>query len=111
MARDEYNEAAEHRDRVEALKMGETDVQINFDAPAVLRKWPTIKNERISPADGGRPYSMYQGTLDDCIRQFMAKSVSQRHLYEIYTTPQGELISAVLSAEQIVELTRLRDFL
>jgi hypothetical protein len=29
--------------------MGETDVQINFDAPAVLRKWPSIKNERITP--------------------------------------------------------------
>ncbi len=91
--------------------MEETNVQINFDAPAVLRKWPTIKNERISPADGGRPYSMYQGTLDDCIRQFMAKPANQRHLYEIHTSQQGELISAVLSAGQIVELARLRDFL
>ena len=91
--------------------MGETDVQINFDAPAVLRKWPSIKNERISAADGGRPYSIVDGTLDGCIRQFMAKPVSQRHLYEIRTTPQGELISAVLSAEQTVELARLRDFL
>jgi hypothetical protein len=91
--------------------MDETNVQINFDAPAVLRKWPSIKNERISAADGGRPYSILDGSLDDCIRQFMAKPVSQRHLYEIHTTPQGELISGVLSAEQIVELARLRDFL
>ena len=91
--------------------MEETSVQINFDAPAVLRKWPTIKNELISPADGGRPYSMYQGTLDDCIRQFMAKPANQRHLYEIHTSQQGELISAVLSAGQIVKLARLRDFL
>jgi hypothetical protein len=30
---------------------------------------------------------------------------------EIHTTPQGELIAAVLSAEQIIELARLRDFL
>ena len=30
---------------------------------------------------------------------------------EIHTTPQGEIISSVLSAEQIVELARLRDFL
>jgi hypothetical protein len=37
--------------------------------------------------------------------------VSQRHLYEIHTTSQGELISGVLSAEQIVEFARLRDFL
>ena len=84
---------------------------INFDAPASLRKWPSIKNERISAADGGRPYSIVDGTLDDCIRQFMAKPESQRHLYEVQTAPQGELISATLSAEQIVELARLRDFL
>ena len=81
------------------------ETQINFDAPAVLRKWPSIKNERISAADGGRPCSIFDGTLDDCIRQ------SQRHLYEINTSQQGELISAVLSAGQIVELARLRDFL
>jgi hypothetical protein len=41
----------------------------------------------------------------------MAKPASQRHLYEIHTSQQGELISAVLSAEQIVEVARLRDFL
>jgi hypothetical protein len=69
------------------------------------------QNARISPADGGRPYSIYEGTLDDCIRQFMAKPASQRHLYEIHTAPQQKLVSAVLSAEQIVELGRLRDFL
>ena len=111
MARDEHNEAAEHHDKVETLKMDETNVQINFDAPAVLRKWPSIKNERISAADGARPYSILEGSLDDCIRQFMAKPASQRHLYEIHTAPQGGIISGVLSAEQIVELARLRDFL
>ena len=91
--------------------MAETHVQINFDAPAVLRKWPSIKNERVSAADGGRPYLIVDGTLDDCIRQFMAKPVSQHHLYEIHTTPQQPLISLVLSVEQIIELARLREFL
>jgi hypothetical protein len=90
--------------------MDDTNVQINFDARATLRKWPSLKNERISAADGGRPYSIFEGTPDDCVRQFMAKSASQRHLYEIHTSQQGELISAV-SAGQIVELARLRDFL
>ena len=82
--------------------MDEPNVQINFDAPAVLRKWPSIKNERVSVADGGRPYLIVEGTLDDCVRQFMAKPVSQSHLYEIHTAPQGELISAVLSAKHIL---------
>ena len=91
--------------------MDKTDVHINFDAPATLRKWPSINNERVSAADGGRPYLIVDGTLDDCIRQFMAKPVSQHHLYEIHTAPQQPLVSVVLSVEQIIELARLREFL
>ena len=83
--------------------------QINFDAPATLRKWPSIKNERASNALG--TYLVVEGTLDDCIRQFMAKSASQHHLYEIHTAPQGELVTAVLTAKLILEIARLRDFL
>ena len=64
---------------------------INFDAPATLRKWPSIKNDRVSASDGGRPYLIVDGTLDDCIRHFMTKPARQHHLYEIQTAPQGEL--------------------
>jgi hypothetical protein len=81
---------------------------IDFDASAILRKWPSIRNERVS---NSRPYLVSEGTLDDCIRQFMAKPISQHHLYEIHTDPQGELVSAVLSARHIVEIARWRDFL
>jgi hypothetical protein len=58
---------------------------------------------------GGRQYLVVDGTLDDYIQQFLTKPVSQHHLYEIHTEPQGELVSAVLSAEHIVEIARLRD--
>ena len=54
---------------------------------------------------------VFDGTLDECIQQFMSKPASQYHLYEIHTDPQAELVATVLSAEQIVELARLRDFL
>jgi hypothetical protein len=56
-------------------------------------------------------YVVADGSLDECIRQFMSKAASQHHLHEIHTAPQGELITAVLSAEHIFELARLRDFL
>jgi hypothetical protein len=91
--------------------MDETNVQIDFAAPAVLRKWPSLNNERVSASLGARPYLIAEGTLDECIRQFMSKPALQHHLYEIHTAPQQTLVSAVLSAEQIVELARLRDFL
>jgi hypothetical protein len=87
------------------------DTKIKFDVPAVLRKWPSLKGERVSASLGARPYIVFDGTLDECIQQFMSKPVSQHHLYEIHTAPQSELITAVLSLEQIIELARLRDFL
>jgi hypothetical protein len=82
---------------------------INFDAPAVLRKWPSLHNERRTEGTG--PYLVVDGTLDECIREFMARPTSLRHLYEIHTAPQPPLVGAVLSREHIVELARLRDFL
>jgi hypothetical protein len=36
---------------------------IDFNAPATLRKWSSIRNERASTADG--PYLIVDGTLDD----------------------------------------------
>jgi hypothetical protein len=91
--------------------MSSTGVHIDFNAPATLRKWPSLNSERISASLGARPYLVVEGTLDECIRQFLAKPANQRHLYEIHTAPQTELVSAVLSAEHIVAIARLRDFL
>ena len=91
--------------------MSGTGVHIDFSAPAILRKWPSLHNERVSASLGARPYLVVDGTLDECIRQFLAKPAKHRHLYEIHTAPQTDLVSAVLSAEHIVEIARLRDFL
>jgi hypothetical protein len=72
-------------------------------------KWPSLRNERRTEGTG--PYLLVNATLDECIREFMAKPMASRHLYEIHTAPQPPLVSAVLSGEHIVELARLRDFL
>ncbi len=91
--------------------MPDSEVQINFDVPATLRKWPSVNNERVSASLGARPYLIIDGTLDECIRKFMSQPISQRHLYEIHTAPQSDLVSSVLSGDHIVELARLLDFL
>jgi hypothetical protein len=83
-------------------------VHVNFDAPAILRKWPSLHNERRTGTD---PYLLVDATLDECIREFMAKPASTRHLYELHTSPQPPLVSALLSGEIVAELARLRDFL
>jgi hypothetical protein len=86
------------------------NAEINFDAPATLRKWPSVNNERVSASLGARPL-IIESTLDECVRKFMAIPARQHHLYEIHTAAQSDLVSAVLSAAHIAELARLRDFL
>ena len=71
--------------------MPDKEVPINFDAPATLRKWPSLNNERISASLGARPYLIIDGTLDQCIQKFMAMPLGQHHLYEIHTAAQSDL--------------------
>jgi hypothetical protein len=70
----------------------------------------SINRQRVTDFKA-QPYLIVDGTLDDCIRQFMSKPATQHHLYEIHTAAQQTLVSAVFSAEQIIELARLREFL
>src|ERR1700722_21010243 len=88
-----------------------SDTRVDFSASAILRKWPSVNKERVSASLGARPYMIIEGTLDECIQQFMQRPEAQRHLYEIHTAPQSDLVSAVLSTDQVAKLARLRDFL
>ena len=68
----------------------DTDPHINFDAPASLRKWPSLNNER-RPAPN--PYLIFDGTLDQCIREFMARPAAGKAPVRdphFATTPVGE---------------------
>jgi hypothetical protein len=87
-----------------------SDTKIDFSAPATLRKWPSLNKERVSASLGARPYMISEGTLDECIQQFMQLREAQRHLYEIHTASQSDVVDAILSTDHIVELARLRDF-
>jgi hypothetical protein len=59
--------------------MPDIKVKLDFNAPAALRKWPSLSNQRVSEL-GARPYLVLDGTLDECIRQFLTKPASQHHL-------------------------------
>jgi hypothetical protein len=83
--------------------------RIDFSAAAALKKWPSIEDERTRVSLF--PYLVIDGTLDACIRGFLAKPTSRRHLYEIHTAPQTPIITAILFADQITEIARLREFL
>ena len=86
-----------------------SESQIDFSSPAELRKWPSVNKQRVSASLGARPYMIGEGgTLDECIKQFMRQPEAQRHLNEIHTAPQSDLVGAILSTEHVVELARLR---
>lgn len=87
------------------------DSEIDFSATATLRKWPSVGRQRNPSSQYNSPYLVHQGTLDECMREFMLKDAAYRHLYEIHTKPQPPLVTEVLQCDQIVELSRLRDFL
>ena len=88
-------------------RLAANEAHVNFDARAVLRKWPSLGNQRRTEGTG--PYLLVDGTLDECLREFMAKPSSMRHLYEIHAEPP--LVAAVLPEGLVAELARLRDFL
>ena len=88
--------------------MSSTENSIDYDAPAILRKWPSLNNER---RDGTNTYTVVDGTLKECIHAYMARPERARHLYEIHTAPQSPLVLAAFSGEIIAELARLREFL
>ena len=84
---------------------------INFSVPAALKKYPSLNGQWNSNAQYANAYTILDGTLDECIREFMSKPQSQHGLYEIRTAAQPPLVTEILNVEQVVEIARLRDFL
>jgi hypothetical protein len=88
-----------------------SDVKVSFAAVASLRKWPSIRGQKLAESKYLNPYTLLEGTLGECLREFMLKPPTQRHLYEIHTSPQDPLVGEVILEGQAVELARLRSFL
>lgn len=50
------------------------------------------QQKRVSASLGARPCLIVESTLDQCIQQFMLQPEAQRHLYEIHTAPQSDIV-------------------
>jgi hypothetical protein len=88
--------------------LSDSRTEIDFNAHAVLRKLPSIKGQPAEDAGWPKPYLIFEGDLRECIEQFSSKPAGQRHLYEIHTAAQGELVCDVMNSGQIAELARQR---
>ena len=101
-----WSRSGEGEEKLTDSEAPSIDDHVNFDAPAVLRIWSSLDNQRREDTD---PYPLLEGTLDECIQEFMTRPARYRHLYEIQTSPQPPLVPDVLSGEIVTELARLRD--
>ena len=75
---------------------------IVYDAPADLKKWPSLNGQRLN--GGRRPYLVFNGTLAECIRELMAKPLKAISLYDIFTEPQPAFDQTVLSPADAAEI-------
>jgi hypothetical protein len=83
---------------------------IVYDVPASLKKWPSLEGRRIATGEVIGARSVFEGTLAGCVREFMAKPINQRPLYEIFTDRQAGLRDTILSANYILEIAEREDF-
>jgi hypothetical protein len=81
---------------------------IVYDAPADLKKWPSLNGQRLN--GNSRPYLVFNGTLADCIRELLAKPVKGISLYDIVTEPQPAFDKNVLSPGDAAEIAMRKDF-
>jgi hypothetical protein len=93
--------------QIQSPAMFKESLPIAYDAPADLKKWPSLNNQRLRNKS---PYLVYNGTLADCIRRLMTKPVAQISLYNIVTVPQPVFDTPVLSPADAAEISLRKDF-
>jgi hypothetical protein len=53
---------------------------------------------------------IFDGSLDECVREFMDKPINQRPLYEVHTVLQPALEKEILSATDLLAIASRADF-
>jgi hypothetical protein len=81
---------------------------IFYDAPADLKKWPSLNNRRLNGKS--QPYLVFNGTLAECVRELMSKPIKSISLYDIVTQPQPSFDQTVLSPADAAEIAMRTDF-
>ena len=88
--------------------MFKEDFRIVYNAPAELKKWPSLKGQRLK--NKGSPYLVFNGTLAECVRELLAKPIKGISLYDIVTAPQPPFDHGVLSPGDAAEIAMRKDF-
>jgi hypothetical protein len=95
-------------EKVAEALMFQTSEPILYDLPATLHKWESLEVKRSGQSIGSM--QIWEGTLAGCVREFMAKPISQRPLYDIFTDTQPGLTKTILESDDILALAAREDF-
>jgi hypothetical protein len=71
------------------------------------------KKSAVQPAQtGDRLYieMVFDGTLDECVTEFMKQPASQQALYEVHTVLQPALGKELLTATDLLDIASRADF-
>lgn len=83
-------------------------LDVDFEVGASLKKWPTQGGQKVSQQTGSKPYTVVESTLGACIDRLLAKPSHFRALYEIHTTPTGDVVPEIVTAALAAKLAKLR---
>lgn len=85
-----------------------TLLDVDFEVGASLMKWPTQGGQKVSQQSGSKPYTVLESTLGACIDRLLDKPDKFRTLYEIHTTPTGDVVPKIVTAALAAEPAKLR---
>jgi hypothetical protein len=88
--------------------MFKEEAPIAYEAPAELKKWPSLRGQRLTGKS--QPYMVFNGTLAECVRKLMNKPIRGISLYDIVTQPQPAFDQTTLSPGDAAEIAMRRDF-
>jgi hypothetical protein len=84
---------------------------IPIDYHHLSNLYKRIAVEPVRTGDQVHIDMIFDGTLDECIREFMdAKPISQRPLYEVHTVLQPAIGKEILSAADLLAIASRADF-
>jgi hypothetical protein len=86
-----------------------SEAQVDFNAPAVLRKWPSFNNERRT--DSTAPIQSSRLRSASASGGFMARPAATRHLYDTETRGTASADQRRLVRRDCRGTARLREFL
>jgi hypothetical protein len=90
--------------------MRKASTPVRYDAPATIHRWFTPEDRAVRAGDVVRAAVVFEGTLAECVREFLAMPTDEQFLHEIFTDTQDGLVRSILGPDDIRKVAARDDF-